>query len=364
MKSSKLATQKAGGKMEDPVHVPTTGPTVAERLQLLSRNATADLLVTPWRNGKRTVSVQPKTDGLFLSRKFVESTYPDDLINLILRVKGPSYVCDEIARDEDPGYVRLSLEHDLSAYFPEGDFLRKRILDFGCGAGASTMLLFRMFPRSDIVGVDLDGSLLEIAKGRARFYSFPQHNLLQSPTPDRLPSDLGGEFDYVILSAVYEHLLPNERRSVLAQLWSVLRTGGHLVLNQTPHRYSPVEAHTTGLPLINYLPDKLAHRGACLFSRRVEANCSWETLLRRGIRGGSEAEVLGMLNSFHDGVPRLLDPKRTEKIRDRIDVWYALSSTQRLSAAKKTLHAAFKTIKLLTGKTIVPSLSLVIQKGG
>ena len=38
-------------------------------------------------------------------------------------------------------------------------------------------------------------------------------------------------------------------------IWAHLKSGGVLFLNQTPHRYFPVEHHTTNLPMINYFPD-------------------------------------------------------------------------------------------------------------
>jgi hypothetical protein len=50
----------------------------------------------------------------------------------------------------------------------------------------------------------------------------------------------------------------------MAELWRQLRLGGILFLNQTPHRYYPLEHHTTGLPLLNYLPERAVRwPGAC-----------------------------------------------------------------------------------------------------
>ena len=78
-----------------------------------------------------------------------------------------------------------------------------------------------------------------------------------SPSGSELPPDIGS-FDYVILSAVWEHLLPAERPVITRLLWNALRPGGALLINQTPDRWSPFEHHTTGLWGINYLPDRLA----------------------------------------------------------------------------------------------------------
>ena len=112
------------------------------------------------------------------------------------------------------------------------------------------MVLKRLLPQASIMGVELDPTLLSIARARARHYTFPQENLLQSRSGKELPADLG-TFDFVVLSTVYEHMLPTERSVVLEQVWSALRDGGYLFLNQTPHRFTPYETHTTQLPLVN-----------------------------------------------------------------------------------------------------------------
>jgi hypothetical protein len=70
-----------------------------------------------------------------------------------------------------------------------------------------------------------------------------------------------------------------------------------MFLNQTPHRYYPLEYHTTGLPFLNHLPSPLAFRAAKRFSKRVAPNTSWVELLRDGVRGGTEREILNDLKT-------------------------------------------------------------------
>src|SRR5215475_11697969 len=117
-------------------------------------------------DGRRKVSVHPKDEKLFVSIGSFETRYPVGLIEHILRVKGADYLCDELAREEDPNYVQRDLEFDLQAYFPGEDFAGKRILDFGSGSGASTMVLARFFRGAEIVGVELEEELQSIAKSR------------------------------------------------------------------------------------------------------------------------------------------------------------------------------------------------------
>ena len=104
-----------------------------------------------------------------------------------------------------------------------------------------------------------------------------------------------GNFDFVILSAVYEHLLPTERNMIVPLIYSLIKPEGILFSNQTPFRYFFIETHTTSLPFINYLPDRLTHFIARSFCNRVNKNETWETLLRRGIRGGTVKEIKSII---------------------------------------------------------------------
>ncbi len=323
------------------------------------------MVIEPLDGGGNLVRVGP-TDGAgpAASRR---SSYPADLIRLILDLKGPGNLLDEIARDEDPLYVQACLEKDIPAYLAPEDLKGKRLLDFGCGAGASTMILARMFPDTDIVGIDLSLDALKIARSRAEFYGLSNVRFLLSPAGDALPEGLG-TFDYILLSAVFEHLLPNERGVLLPKVWSLLRGGGILFLDQTPWRYFPLEGHTTRLPFINYLPDRVAHFYATRFSRRVPREQSWQSLLRRGVRGGTVGQIMKILRACRQpGRAVLLKPHRLG-LRDRIDVWhsgYALSIRRKYPKAgpiMDMLRYLFKAVKYTTGLTIVPSLSLAIQK--
>ena len=306
-------------------------------------------------DGRHEVSVTPAPGHTVPRRSWVTS-YPVPLIRDIHSTK-QLYVCDEIMREEDPSYVEHSLRHMVLSYVEPSAFAGKRILDFGCGSGASLMVLSRLLPPCEIVGIELEERLLNIARLRAQHFGRTSLSLLRSPSGDELPPQLG-EFDFIMFNAVFEHLLPHERRTLLPKVWQHLRPGGVLFLNQTPYRYSPVEVHTTGgMPLINYLPDRLTLYVVRRWCKLVAPNEEWTTLLRRGIRGATVPEVLSCLPDPRGAA--LLRP--APHVGDRIDLWFNTLSG-RYGWLKRSIWAALKALKLATGRQITPSLSLAIRK--
>ena len=106
---------------------------------------------------RRRVHVQARDASIYIHRASCDTAYPIELITQILEVKGPGYLCDEISRDEDSSYIESHLRATLFAHLPVSAFVGKRLLDFGCGSGASTMIMARALPGPpSIVGVELE----------------------------------------------------------------------------------------------------------------------------------------------------------------------------------------------------------------
>ena len=313
-----------------------------------------DVSIEELPGDRRRIRVTPAA-GQFVHETDWTTGYPLDLIKLIFEINGAAGLCFEIMRDEDPNFVQKFLKNDLFAYFSPADFENKTILEFGCGGGASTHILARMFPDSRITGVELVESALTVARARAGAFNLKNVSFLQSPSGDALPENLG-TYDFVILSAVYEHLLPHERRKILPELWEKVRAGGHLFINQTPNILFPFELHTTMLPLINYVPDSLALKITRRFSKRTPPTDTWEQLLRKGIRGATEREISGHLKNAE-----MLEPDK-DGLRDRIDLYYRNTNSARFKSVKTLARFFIKGLKSVSGLTIVPDLSLAFRK--
>lgn len=306
-------------------------------------------------DGRRRVTVRVAA-GAWVPHPSCETGYPLPLLERLLAVKGPAWLCDEVLRDEDPARVEQSVRKTLLSHVPAARLAGARVLDFGCGSGASTAVLARLLPDAEVVGVELDARLVEIARLRVAHQGAGAPTVLHSPAPDRMPDGLGS-FDVIYLSAVWEHLLPAERATLPAQLWRLLRPGGVLLLTETPYRWSPVETHSTGFPLVNHLPRPLAARVARR-SPRVGDDETWAELLRNGLRGGSVPEVLRTLRAVGDGTPVLLPPL-PELAASEEALWLAHGPrTHRRRAVARALTALRRT----TGIRALPWLNLAIEK--
>lgn len=313
-------------------------------------------------SGRRSISVRLHDSRTFSPRTQWTTRYPVDLIHKILLVKGAAWLCDEIARDEDPDGVESDIRASVLGYVTGEEVNGSRVLDFGCGSGASSMVLARLFPSAQICGIELVEDFLTTARQRAEVMEIRNVSFHLSPAPDRIPDTIG-PFDHILLSAVFEHLLPHERAPLMQAIWDVLAPGGILFINQTPDSRFPAEVHTTGLPLMHYLPDSAAFRLARTLSRRGLAAESDESLLRKGIRGSTPAKILRLL-ADNTPAPVLLRP-RYQSLHRQSDIWYR-AARARLASRGNVLHRKvfppIVDIMVALAIPIAPYLSIAVQK--
>jgi hypothetical protein len=63
----------------------------------------------------------------------------------------------------------------------------------------------------------------------------------------------------VLAVGVVEHLSATHRRAQVDEYWRVLAPGGHIAILDTPNRWFPLETHSVGLPLVQWLPAFIAY---------------------------------------------------------------------------------------------------------
>ena len=129
-----------------------------------------------------------------------------------------------------------------------GELSDMRVLDFGCGTGASTAALAARC--KSVAAYDIDREGLEICRRRLEEHGLESHvRLYNAPSLQEVREQIG-RVDLVLMCGVIEHLPltePNLRRTILRTLFEMLDDGGALYIYDTPNRLWPYDFHTTGL---------------------------------------------------------------------------------------------------------------------
>lgn len=285
--------------------------------------------------------------------------YSCETLERILAVKGGTWLKDELDRSEAPGYLQAVIQHLFGRFV---SFTGKLVLDFGCGCGATSVVLARM--GASVVGVDPDGPSVHAARRRLRDVkasgstSFSHvretHRL---PFPDSV-------FDVVMCYQVLEHILPSQRRSHVQEMWRVIRPGGHLLVS-VPNRLWPIEFHTTGLWFVAYLPSRLARQYAVLRGR-LPAAAIQKPALAEGMQGVTYWGLLRWL-------PKLDAKVLNVQQGDDLQSYFTLSLSRPQSGlnklGKRALRGAYQMLDQLFWRPLsipagafLPYLAICVEK--
>lgn len=99
-----------------------------------------------------------------------------------------------------------------------------RILEIGCGIGASCWRMARAWPKAEVVGADVSSVSIEVAKTCFRLPNLSYRSwVIQENT-------LSGKFDLVLLMDTYEHIALEHRRTLHATIRSLLSDDARLVM--------------------------------------------------------------------------------------------------------------------------------------
>jgi ubiquinone/menaquinone biosynthesis C-methylase UbiE len=112
----------------------------------------------------------------------------------------------------------------------------QRVLDLGCGTGTLTIMIKKAHPDSEVIGLDGDPQVLDIARRKAKEHGvsieFDQGMAYQLPYSDAY-------FDRVLSSMVFHHLATHDKERTLAEIYRVLKPDGELHLADfgAPHGF-------------------------------------------------------------------------------------------------------------------------------
>lgn len=107
-----------------------------------------------------------------------------------------------------------------------------RVLDVGCGTGTFAVMVKRIYPNAEVVGMDPDLKALARAKRKSNAadlsVEWNQGLAQEMPYPD-------GSFDRVFSSYMFHHLTLDVKQAMLREVLRLLKPGGSLhLLDFTP----------------------------------------------------------------------------------------------------------------------------------
>lgn len=124
----------------------------------------------------------------------------------------------------------------IQLLFPEKAFRRclivqmsivkgHRVLDLGCGTATLDILIKKAYPDADVVGLDGDKKILEIARAKIKKegldITLDEGMAFELPYPDN-------SFDRVVSSLVFHHLSRENKMRTFKEIFRVLKPGGEL----------------------------------------------------------------------------------------------------------------------------------------
>ncbi len=210
-----------------------------------------------------------------------ETRYSERVVRLLVERKGarraPLYFPFKEARGRhflDPlfRYLRARRAHRLS------------VLEVGCSFGHMTEYMAEQPEITEIHCFDTDPAFVEIVRAKVDEQGLAKVRevlLLDNDKTRRLPWP-DARFDLVLVVGVVEHLPARNRRAQVDEYYRLLAPGGHIAILDTPNRLFPLETHSIGLPLVQWLPPRLAYAYARLARPRKFGGVRYGTFVADG----------------------------------------------------------------------------------
>jgi SAM-dependent methyltransferase len=138
------------------------------------------------------------------------------------------------------------------------------VLEVGCSFGHMTEHVAEQPEVATVDAFDTDPAFVALTRAKVEELGLARVREVAHLSNDatrRLPWP-DGAFDLVLAIGVVEHLPARHRRAQVDEYYRVLAPGGYIAILDTPNRWFPLETHSVGLPLVQWLPPRLAYRYA------------------------------------------------------------------------------------------------------
>jgi SAM-dependent methyltransferase len=110
----------------------------------------------------------------------------------------------------------------------------QKILEVGCGEGAMTERITRLYPAAAVTAIDITPNVGRLFRGQTSSVTFCQESVEE--VARREP----GSFDLVILADVIHHVPAEFRRSLLSAIAQAMAPGGSLIFKDWVVSSSPI----------------------------------------------------------------------------------------------------------------------------
>lgn len=166
----------------------------------------------------------------------------------------------ELHDRQDRAYFEEQIADSADWWWRMGDALSLdglRVLDFGCGHGALSVLACKR-GASSVTGIDLDHRRVDFAR-RHTARQYPRlASRLRFITSDVARLDEDGAYDVVLSKDAFEHV--DDLPATVAHMRRLLKPGGRLMVGFSPLFYSPYGDHGRLAPALPWLPSLLPER--------------------------------------------------------------------------------------------------------
>jgi SAM-dependent methyltransferase len=178
--------------------------------------------------------------------------YSARVIRMLVERKGPRRAPLYFDLKESRGRFFLA---PLFAYLRARGARGLRVLEVGCSFGHMTEYVAEQPETAAVTAFDTDRAFVELVRAKVDelgLAAVREVRHLDQDSTHRLPW-ADGAFDLVLAVGVVEHVPVRCRRAQVDEYYRLLAAGGHLAVLDTPNRWFPLETHSVGLPLVQWL---------------------------------------------------------------------------------------------------------------
>jgi len=135
------------------------------------------------------------------------------------------------------------------------DLTGKKVLDFGCGMGGMTLWYGSNWDCS-VYGLDIDGHHIEVANTIKNKHRIDNVHFIRA---DLLKTELEGNYDYVFLNDVVEHIPMDILEAIFKKISTLLSPNCRIFISYPPWKspYASHLNHVIKIPWCQFLPQRI-----------------------------------------------------------------------------------------------------------